>query len=53
MIMIVMIKMINDYDNANDDKGGQTRTLFQIMHFREPLISEKSIFFGTYSCVGV
>ena len=31
----------NNYDNANDDKGGQTITLFQIMHFREPLISEK------------
>ena len=31
----------NNYDNANDDKGGQKITLFQIMHFREPLISEK------------
>ena len=39
-----MIKMINDdnhYDNANDDKDSQKITLFQIIHFREPLISEK------------
>ena len=46
--MIVMIKKINgddnNYDNANDDKVGQTITLFQIMHFREPLISEKPKF---------
>ena len=46
--MIVMIKMINDdnnnYDNANGDKGGQAITLFQIMHFRDPLISEKPKF---------
>ena len=43
-----MIKMINDddnnYDNANNDKGGQTITLFLIMHFREPLISERPKF---------
>ena len=43
-----MIKMINyddnNYDNANDDKCDQTITLFQIMHLREPLISEKPRF---------
>ena len=43
-----MIKMTNDddknYNNANDYKGGQTITSFQIMHFREPLISEKPKF---------
>ena len=42
-----MIKMTNDdnnYDNANDDKGSQTITLFLIMQFREPLISEKPKF---------
>ena len=43
-----MIKMTNDddnnYDKANDNKGGQTITLFQLMHFREPLISEKPKF---------
>ena len=47
--MKVMIKMIindddNNYDNANDDNGGQTITKFQIMHFREPLNSEKPKF---------
>ena len=49
IIMIVMVKMIvddvdNNYDNANEDKGGQTITLFQTMHFREPLVSEKPKF---------
>ena len=43
--MAVMIKMTNDddnnYDNVNDDEGGQTITSFQIMDFTEPLISEK------------
>ena len=43
-----MIKMINvddnNYDNCNDDKGGQTIILFHIMQFREPLISEKPKF---------
>ena len=48
IIIIVKIKIINDddnnYGNVNDDKGGQTITLFQIMHFRKPLISEKLTF---------
>ena len=45
--MIVMIMMINYDDNnqnANDDSGDQTTTIFQTMHFREPLISEKPRF---------
>ena len=48
LIMISMIGMIammtnNDDDNynANDD---QTKTTFQTMHFREPLISKKPRF---------
>ena len=44
-----MIKMIindhdNNYNDANDGNGDQTITIFQIMHFREPLISEKPKF---------
>ena len=49
-IMIVMIKMmINNDDNsqnANDGRGDQTIIIFQTMHFREPLISEKPKFFA-------
>ena len=39
-----MINVDNNYDSGNDDKGGQTITLYQIMHFREPLISDKPKF---------
>ena len=44
-----MIKMIinddnNNYDNAYDDNGDQTIAIFQIAHFREPLISEEPKF---------
>ena len=49
MIMIIMIIMIkndddNNYDNANHNNGDQKITIFQTMHFREPLISEKPTF---------
>ena len=39
--------MINNDDNnqnANDDNGDQAITIFQTMHFREPLISKKPRF---------
>ena len=46
IIMTVMIKTIindddNNYDNANEDNGVQTISIFQIMHFIEPLIGKK------------
>ena len=45
MIIIVMvIMMINNDDNnynVNDDNGDQTITVFETMHFREPVISAK------------
>ena len=48
IIMIVMIIMMannnDNYLNANDDSDDQTITIFQTMHFREPLISEKPKF---------
>ena len=37
----------------NDHNGEQTITIFQIMHFKEPVIREETQFFVTYSCVGV
>ena len=40
--MITMMTNNNDNNlNANDDSDDQTITIFQTMHFREPLISEK------------
>ena len=42
IVMIIMMIYNDDYIlNANDD---QTKTTFQTMHFREPLISEKPKF---------
>ena len=42
----------NNFDNANDDNGDQTITMFLTMHFREPLISEKPRFLAvTLGCV--
>ena len=46
IIMTVMIKTIindddNNYDNANEDNGVQTISIFQIMHFIESLIGKK------------
>ena len=40
----------NNNDKANDGNCDQTKTIFQIMHFREPLISVKTQF---YSCIGI
>ena len=43
--MITMMTNNNDNNlNANDDSDDQTITIFQTMHFREPLISEKPKF---------
>ena len=43
--MITMMTNNNDNNlNANDDSDDQTITIFQTMHFREPLISEKPRF---------
>ena len=44
-----MIKMIindddNNYNDANEGNGDQKMKIFQIMHFREPLTSEKPKF---------
>ena len=44
-----MIKMIindddNNYNDANKGNGDQKMKIFQIMHFREPLTSEKPKF---------
>ena len=44
MIKIIINDDDNNYDNANDNNGGQTITIFQIMHFKEPLICEKPKF---------
>ena len=48
IIIIVMITMmINNDDNnynVNDNNGDQTITIFQTMHFREPVISAKPKF---------
>ena len=44
-MIIMMINYVdNNFDNANDDNGDQTITMFLTMHFREPLISEKPRF---------
>ena len=47
---IITMDEDNNNDNAHDDNCDQTKTIFQIMHFREPLVSEKTLF---YSCTGV
>ena len=48
LVMIVMIiMMINNDDsneNANYDNDDLTITIFQTMHFKEPVISEKPKF---------
>ena len=31
----------NNNDNANNDNGDQTIIIFQIRHFREPIVREK------------
>ena len=44
-MIIMMINYVDiNFDNANDDNGDQTITMFLTMHFREPLISEKPRF---------
>ena len=44
MIIIMMINNDDNNKNANDDNGDQTITIFQAMHFREPVISAKPKF---------
>ena len=48
IIMIVMLIMVINNDdnneNTNDDNDDQAITIFQTMHFREPLISKKPRF---------
>ena len=42
----MLMTMINDDDNnqnTDDDNDDQEITIFQAMHFREPLISKKPI----------
>ena len=40
MVMTIMVMISND-DNNKEANNDQTKTTFQKMHFREPLISEK------------
>ena len=40
----MMTKNNDNNLNANDDSDDKTITIFQTMHFREPLISEKPEF---------
>ena len=45
IVIIIMMTKNNDNNlNANDDSDDKTITIFQTMHFREPLISEKPEF---------
>ena len=41
---IMMINNDDNNQNADDDNGDQAITVFQAMHFREPVISAKSKF---------
>ena len=44
---VMLMMMINDDDNnqnTDDDNDDQEITIFQTMHFREPLISKKPRF---------
>ena len=43
-MVIMMINNDDDNQNANDGNGDQTITIFQTMHFREPVISAKPKF---------
>ena len=43
-MVIMMVNNDDNNQNANDDNGDQTITIFQTMHFREPVISAKPKF---------
>ena len=52
MIIIMMINNDDNNKNANDDNGDQTITIFQAMHFREPVISAKPKFLALTHILG-